>query len=198
MMNKMGQHADNRPYVSVPTPFGTLRVVVADVNGQSLLVAMSPMIPEVPIVRFQSSCVFGEAFHAIDCDCGAQLDAVVKLIGTEGGILIYTWEEGRGTGIVDKLRAIYLQQSQGLSTAEAFKALGHEPEPRTFASQIAALKQVFNGSRIRLASDNPRKIAALEEAGYTVERVRLDVAMTPERSAYLAHKREHLGHLDDD
>jgi GTP cyclohydrolase II len=168
------------------------------VNGQVLLIAISQTMPEVPVVRFQSSCVFGEAFHAIDCDCGAQVDATLKLIGKKGGILIYAWEEGRGTGIVDKVRAIALQQQLGQSTAEAFKALGHEPDPRTFTAHIGALKQVFNGTRIKLASSNPQKIAALEGAGYSVERVKLDIVMTPERKIYLAHKRDHLGHLDDD
>jgi GTP cyclohydrolase II len=158
----------------------------------------SPAIPEVPVVRFQSSCAFGEAFHALDCDCGAQIDAAVKLIVEQGGILIYAWEEGRGTGIINKVRALELQQRDGLSTAEAFKALGYDPEPRTFAAHIAGLKQVFAGNRLKLASSNPRKIAALEEAGYVVERIKLIVAMTPERAAYLEHKRRHLGHLNDD
>jgi GTP cyclohydrolase II len=184
--------------VAVPTPNGNLHVRVVDVDGQSLLVATSSDVPEVPVVRFQSSCVFGEAFHAIDCDCGAQVDAALKLIAQDGGILIYAWEEGRGTGIVEKLRAIALQQTQGLSTSEAFHALGHDPDPRTFRAHIKALKQVFEGDRIRLASNNPKKIAALQEAGYTVERVALKIALTPERIAYLEHKTKHLGHFDDD
>ena len=196
--SKIGQHADSHPFVLVPTPNGTLHVRAIDVNGQSLLVATSQTIPDVPVVRFQSSCVFGEAFHAIDCDCGAQLDAALSLIGQEGGILVSAWEEGRGVGIVDKLRAIALQQTQGLSTAQAFATLGYKPDPRTFEAHVAALKQVFNGDRIKLASDNPQKIAALRKAGYTMDRVKLDVAMTPERKAYLAHKRDHLGHLHDD
>ncbi len=194
----MDRQGDSGVFVTVPTPFGILRVRVIDVNGQSLLVATSEAIPDMPIVRFQSSCVFGEAFHAVDCDCGVQLDAVLKLIGEDGGILIYAWEEGRGAGIVDKLRAIALQQTRGLSTAEAYSSLGHEPDPRTFEAHIAALKKVFGGNSIKLASNNPRKIAALEEAGYTVERLQLEIAMTPEREAYLAHKRSHLGHLHDD
>lgn len=192
------QHAEGHPMVTVPTPNGTLRVRVVDVNGQLVLAATSPTIPVVPIVRFQSSCVFGEAFHALDCDCGAQVNAALALIGKEGGILIYAWEEGRGAGIVDKLRAISLQQTQGLSTTDAFAALGHKPDPRTFEAHIAALKQTFTGTRIKLASGNPQKIAALNRAGYSVERVKLDIAMTPERKAYLAHKRKHLGHIHDD
>lgn len=169
-----------------------------DAHGQVLLVATTSEIPDLPVVRFQSSCVFGESFHAIDCDCGAQLDAALKLIGKEGGILIYAWEEGRGTGIVNKIRAIALQETLGVSTAQAFRDLGHQPEPRSFEAHIAALRMIFGGTHIRFASDNPHKIAALKRAGYHVERVRLKIAMTPERAAYLAHKREHLGHLDDD
>jgi GTP cyclohydrolase II len=190
--------ADDQPTITVPSSSGTLCVRAVNVNDQIMLVATSPTIPEVPVIRFQSSCVFGEAFHAVDCDCGAQIDAALKLIGSEGGILIYAWEEGRGAGIADKIRAIALQQTEYLSTAEAFKVLGYQPDPRTFTAQIAALKQIFNGNRIKLASSNPQKIAALEREGYSVERVKLDVVMTPERKVYLAHKRDHLGHLDDD
>lgn len=194
----MEQDTDSRPFVLIPTPSGTLRVRVAVVNAQTLLVVTSMAIPEVPVVRFHSSCVFGEAFHAIDCDCGAQLDASLKLIGEDGGILIYAWEEGRGVGIVDKVRAIALQQVRGLSTSEAFSALGHKPDPRTFENHITALRQTFEGSHIKVASRNPQKIDALRNAGYVVDRIKLDVAMTPQREAYLAHKRDHLGHLNDD
>jgi GTP cyclohydrolase II len=194
----MSQHIENYPSVAVPTPSATLRAKVVDVNGQVLLVATSSTIPAVPVVRFHSSCLFGEAFHAVDCDCGAQLVAAISMIGQEGGILIYAWEEGRGVGIVDKLRAIALQQSKGLSTAEAFAALGYIGDPRTFEAHIAALKTVYDGNRIKFASDNPRKIDALRSAGYIVERVKLNVAMTPERKRYLLDKQHHLGHLDDD
>jgi GTP cyclohydrolase II len=188
----------DQPFVTVPTPGGILRVKVAEVNGQSLLLAMSQSLPDVPIVRFQSSCVFGEAFHAVDCDCGAQMTAALNLICDQGGILVYAWEEGRGAGIIDKLKAIALQQTQGVSTARAFQTLGHEPDPRTFAAHIAALKQAFSGTTIKVASANPKKIAALKAAGYTVQRVKLDVEMTPEREAYLKHKKDYLGHIDDD
>jgi len=194
----MTTEADDQPFVHVPTPGGILKVKVADVNGQSLLVAISETLPEVPVVRFQSSCVFGEAFHAVDCDCGAQMTAAVNLICEQGGIIIYAWEEGRGAGIIDKLKAIALQQTQGISTADAFVSLGHEPDPRTFQAHIAALRQSFEGTTIKVASANPKKISALQKAGYTVERVKLEVPKTPERAAYLKHKQDYLGHIDDD
>jgi GTP cyclohydrolase II len=188
----------DQPFVTVPTPAGILKVKVAKVNDQSLLLAMSETLPEVPVVRFQSSCVFGEAFHAVDCDCGAQMTAALNLICQQGGILVYAWEEGRGAGIIDKLRAIALQQTKGVSTADAFQTLGHEPDPRTFSAHISALKQAFTGTTIKVASGNPKKIAALKSAGYTVQRVKLEVEMTPEREAYLKHKKDYLGHIDDD
>jgi GTP cyclohydrolase II len=188
----------HQPVVTIPTPSGTLRARVVDVDGRPLLVATSPEIPEVPIVRFHSSCVFGEALRAVDCDCGEQLNASVELISREGGILIYAWEEGRGAGIADKVRAIALEQAQGIPTTEAFAALGLRPDLRTFEAQIAALRRTFNGSRIKLISDNPEKIQALERAGYTIERVKLEIPMTPQRAAYLKQKRKFLGHLHDD
>jgi len=194
----MTGESEDQPFVTVPTPGGILKVKVAEVNGQSLLLAMSGTLPEIPIVRFQSSCVFGEAFHAVDCDCGAQMTAALNLICDQGGILVYAWEEGRGAGIIDKLKAIALQQTKGVSTADAFQTLGHEPDPRTFTAHIAALKQAFAGTTIKVASGNPKKIAALKAAGYTVQRVKLDVEMTPEREAYLKHKKDYLGHIDDD
>lgn len=194
----MATGADDQRFVIVPTPEGRLRVKVVEVNGQALLVAASERLPDIPVVRFQSSCVFGEAFHAVDCDCGAQITAALSLIIAEGGVLVYAWEEGRGAGIIDKLKAINLQHTRNMSTAEAFQTLGHKPDPRTFQAHIAALKQTFGGTTIRVASDNPQKIAALAAAGYTVDRVKLAVPMTPERAAYLKHKQDYLGHIHDD
>lgn len=188
----------DQPTVRVPTADGILRTRIVRVNEELFLVATSEAVPAVPIVRFHSSCVFGEAFHATDCDCGAQLDAARRLILAQGGILIYAWEEGRGVGIVDKIRAISLQQRLGMSTTQAFSQLGYTPDPRSFLGHIGALRAVFDGKRIRLASSNPQKISALETAGYVVERVNLTVEMTPEREVYRAHKREYLGHLSDD
>lgn len=185
------------PTVTIPTPAGKFQVRIVEVHGTAVLVATTFELPVEPVVRFHSSCVFGESLHAVDCDCGAQLDAALRLIGREGGILVYTWEEGRGVGIVDKIRAIHLQETKLVSTVDAFGILGHKPEPRTFELQIRALKSVFDGRRIRFASGNPQKIAALEDAGFEVVRAQLEVEMTPEREAYLAHKRQHLGHLHD-
>ena len=99
-------------------------------------------------------------------------------------------------GIAKKLDAIALQDSQGLNTAEAFKAIGCKPEPRDFKNHIAALRLVFSGTEVRLGSRNPHKIAALETAGFRVsERFTPETKSTDERQAYLASKIAALGHL---
>jgi GTP cyclohydrolase II len=140
--------------------------------------------------------MFGEALRATDCDCGVQLEAAVKAICAEGGIITYAWEEGRGLGIAGKLRAIALQQSKGIDTAEAFRILGHPPEPRSFDNHVAALRLVHDGTQVRLASANPAKVAALARAGFeVVERLTLEIPTTPERASYLEEKTTSLGHL---
>lgn len=152
----------------------------------------------VPVVRFQSACVFGEGLRAKDCDCGVQLDAAVKAICEDGGILTYAWEEGRGAGIARKLDAIALQQDRGIDTRQAFEELGIPVEPRTFDNHVAALRMVFAGSEVRFASRNREKIAALTRAGINVsERITLKTELTGERVEYLARKLPALGHLDE-
>jgi GTP cyclohydrolase II len=183
------------PPIVIPTAHGPVFAQLATAGGSEILVITSRQRVEIPLVRFHSSCAFGEGIGATDCDCGVQLEAAVAAIVQDGGVITYAWEEGRGVGIVDKMRALALQQSKGMTTAEAFIALGHTPEPRTFANHVAALRQVFDGPSVRLASANPAKVKALEDAGIAVaERLKLDVPLTPERSAYVAGKVTALGH----
>jgi GTP cyclohydrolase II len=183
---------------TIQTSHGILRVLSVEVEGHPYLVAASLEVPPVPFVRLHSSCVFGESLGAVDCDCGVQLLASVEAICREGGILVYGWEEGRGVGIADKIRAISLEQTCQMDTAAAFRELGHEPEPRSFAGYVRALQHVYDGRRVRLASSNPAKVSALETAGFEVERVALRVELTPQREVYLEKKRAHLGHYNDD
>lgn len=145
--------------VRIPTAAGEVHVQLARVSGADMLVITSAACVDVPLVRFQSACVFGEGLRAVDCDCGAQLDSAIGEICAQGGVVTYGWEEGRGLGIAAKMEAIVLQQTKGMSTADAFARLGHKAEPRDFANHIAALRLVFGGSDVRLASANPTKIA---------------------------------------
>lgn len=187
--------SSRRP-IKLPTAWGDVFVQLAQVGGSSLLVVTSPHAVELPVIRFQSACVFGEGLRAVDCDCGVQLDAAIALICREGGVVTYAWEEGRGLGIAKKMDAIALQQAEGINTAEAFARLGVPAEPRNFDNHVSALKMIFSGPKVRLASRNAAKIAALARAGIEVaERIDLEVPTTPERNSYLASKIAALGHL---
>jgi GTP cyclohydrolase II len=183
------------PPIAIPTYHGTAYAQLADVVGEKLLVISSGKKVEVPLVRLHSACAFGEGIGATDCDCGVQLEAAVEAIIRDGGFVTYAWEEGRGIGIVKKMAALALQQGEGLDTAEAFIRLGYPTEPRSFANHVAALRQIFDGPSIRLASANPAKEAALAEGGFTVtERIKLTVPLTNERATYIAGKVLALGH----
>lgn len=181
--------------ILISTTYGPVFAQLADVDGEKLLVFSSEQEVDVPLVRFHSACAFGEGIGATDCDCGAQLDAAVKAIIEKGGIITYAWEEGRGVGIAGKMRALALQQSDGLNTAEAFQALGYPTEPRTFSNHVAALRQIFKGQAVRFASANPAKESALLSAGFQIaERVKLEIPLPGEREDYVAGKVLALGH----
>ncbi len=181
--------------IAIPTVHGTVYAQLADVGSEKLLVISSGKRVDVPLVRIHSACAFGEAIGATDCDCGVQLQAAIEAIVRDGGLVTYAWEEGRGVGIAKKMEALALQQDEGLNTAEAFGMLGYPPEPRGFANHVAALRQIFDGPAIRLASANPAKEAALAVAGITVtERIKLPVPLTTERANYIAGKVSALGH----
>jgi GTP cyclohydrolase II len=181
--------------VTLQVEAGTIQVRAFAIAGQSILVIEGAPWVDAPIVRFQSSCVFSESLHALDCDCGPQLQAALSLICKFGGFVTYAWEEGRGVGIVDKIRAIALQQESAIDTAAAFQAIGHPPEPRDFRVHIEALRRVYTGSAIKLATHNPAKIRAVTDAGFTIaEIVALDVPLTEEIRKYRAAKAAVLGH----
>ncbi len=183
--------------MTIPTAHGDVLVQLAQLPDGDLLVITSSYVPDVPVVRFQSSCVFGEGLRALDCDCGVQLDAAVKAICEAGGIITYAWEEGRGLGIAKKLEAIALQEAEGIDTAEAFRKLNCDPEPRTFANHVEALRLVYKGDKAVIGSRNPKKIVALENAGIKiVERVTLETPMTEQREVYLSSKIPALGHFE--
>jgi GTP cyclohydrolase II len=189
--------SSRRP-IRLPTAEGDVLVQLARVRSDNLLVVTSIFAVELPVVRFQSACVFGEGLHATDCDCGVQLQAATALVCREGGVLTYAWEEGRSLGIEKKMDAIALQQAEGIDTAEAFARLGMPAEPRTFENHVSALRMVFAGRKVRLASRNKAKIEALARAEIEVtERIDLDVPLTPERSSYLASKIAALGHISE-
>ena len=159
------------------------------------LVLGSPR-PSVPcLVRIHSQCMTGDIFGSVRCDCGRQLDAALDEIVRAGeGVVVYQQQEGRGIGILDKIRA-YALQDLGLDTVEANLALGLAVDARTYA-ECAAVLCDLGVARVRLMSDNPEKLRALEAAGLEIaERVALRVAPHDGFTRYLETKREKLGHL---
>jgi GTP cyclohydrolase II len=148
-----------------------------------------------PLVRIHSQCLTGDVFHSLRCDCRAQLEIALKAIAQEGrGLLIYEHQEGRGIGLLNKLRAYELQDN-GADTIEANEQLGFESDLRNYQLPGAILRY-FGLTSIRLMSNNPEKIEAVERAGVRVaERVPIVADVLETRRAYLETKREKMGHL---
>ena len=153
--------------------------------------------PEPPLVRIHSECLTGDVFHSLRCDCRGQLELALETIAQEGrGLLIYEHQEGRGIGLLNKLRA-YELQDQGADTVEANEKLGFDADLRGYELPVAIL-QYFGLRAVKLMSNNPEKMQALERAGVRVaERVPCIVAPIRSTEDYLRTKKEKLGHLLD-
>jgi GTP cyclohydrolase II len=148
-----------------------------------------------PLVRIHSQCLTGDVFHSLRCDCRSQLELALDQIVAEGrGLVIYEHQEGRGIGLLNKLRAYELQDG-GLDTVQANVALGFKPDLRDYALP-AAIIRYFKIERVRLLSNNPEKVSALENAGITVvERAPIIAPPVETTREYLKTKREKMGHL---
>jgi GTP cyclohydrolase II len=148
-----------------------------------------------PLVRIHSQCLTGDVFHSLRCDCRQQLELSLSMIAEAGaGILIYELQEGRGIGLMAKLQAYELQDA-GLDTVQANERLGFKNDYRNFTLPAEMLKALGVMS-VRLLSNNPDKVEALERAGVSVvERVPCEVTPSPHAEEYLRTKKEKLGHL---
>jgi GTP cyclohydrolase II len=151
-----------------------------------------------PLVRIHSQCLTGDVFHSLRCDCRAQLEIALTTIAREGrGLLIYEHQEGRGIGLLNKLRA-YELQDHGADTVEANQRLGFDSDLRNYELPGAILRH-FGLKSVRLMSNNPEKVSAVENAGVTVtERVPCLAGVVDSREAYLRTKKEKMGHLLED
>lgn len=147
------------------------------------------------LVRIHSQCLTGDVFGSVKCDCGQQLRSALRLIADEGrGAIVYQQQEGRGIGIINKIRA-YALQDEGADTIEANERLGLAVDLRCY-QQCAEILRDLGLRRVRLMSNNPDKLRALEEMGLAVvERVTLNVAPTDAARDYLRTKKERMGHL---
>lgn len=165
-----------------------------DAAGEHIALLIGQPTGTPPLVRLHSECLTGDVLGSLKCDCGPQLHAAIREIASSGcGILLYLRQEGRGIGLVNKLRA-YALQDQGFDTVDANTRLGFAIDARDFGV-AARMLRLLGQDKVRLLTNNPEKVAGLERAGVTViERVPHHLPSNPHNAQYLATKRDRTGH----
>lgn len=199
--NRSTQQVRRQAQALIPTPWGNF-TMVAYAAGQGdwmphLALVHENFNPKVPVLtRIHSECITGDLFGSRRCDCGEQLHRALTLTAQEGGIVLYLRQEGRGIGIINKLKA-YNLQDQGLNTVDANLHLGLEVDARRYGIALEMLKDL-EVTRIRLLTNNPDKIEIFEDSPVElVDRVPLVIHPQQENRAYLETKQKELGHLFD-
>jgi 3,4-dihydroxy 2-butanone 4-phosphate synthase / GTP cyclohydrolase II len=186
----------------LPTRYGPSRIIGYRVQhepgNEPVAIVMGDLQSvDAPLVRLHSSCFTGDLLDSLRCDCGDQLHMALQMIGTEGvGALIYLPQEGRGIGLIEKIRA-YSLQDQGLDTVQANTALGFRADPRDYGIGLQILKDL-GLSRVRLLTNNPKKTDAFVYYGYdlqVVDQVPIVAPAVAERRRYMEAKRDKMGHL---
>ncbi len=187
----------------MPTRWGMFRATGYErefANGiaraeTALAIVMGDLTQGTPLLRIHSQCFTGEALGSLRCDCGDQLAMAMQAIAEEGrGLIIYEHQEGRGIGLMAKLQA-YELQDVGIDTVEANHALGFKADCRDFGLPAAILRDLGVG-RVRLLTNNPRKVRALSDAGIeVVARIPCEAAPTTHSFPYLRTKKERMGHV---
>ncbi len=190
------------PRAKLPTRFGDFTIYGfrdPETGEEAVALVAGTLHPGDPVlVRIHSQCLTGDVFQSNRCDCGDQLHEALRLISKAGaGVLVYQQQEGRGIGLVNKLRA-YQLQDQGLDTVAANVELGFEADQRDYRMPAEMLKHL-RVTRVRLLSNNPEKVLGLEKEGIVVaERVPLEISPSSTTRKYLRIKKEKLGHLLSD
>jgi GTP cyclohydrolase II len=204
MNNSSGLRLTKVAEAAFPTQFGSFRIYGfegrdGDLTEEAVVLKMGELTGgSAPLVRIHSECLTGDVFHSLRCDCRAQLEIALESIAREGrGLLIYEHQEGRGIGLLNKLRA-YELQDHGADTVEANERLGFASDLRSYELPGAIL-QYFGLKAVRLLSNNPQKVEAVERAGVEVaERVPCLADVIDTRESYLRTKKEKMGHLLED
>jgi GTP cyclohydrolase II len=182
----------------LPTPFAEFRttVYVAGDGKEHVALTLGVLGGEPPpVVRVHSECLTGDALFSLRCDCGFQLEHALQRIASESrGALLYLRQEGRGIGLANKIRA-YALQDEGADTVEANVRLGFAADLRDYSPAVAILHDL-GVDRVRLMTNNPRKVEALRDAGIeVVERIPIHCGRNPHNENYLMTKADKLGHL---
>ncbi len=184
----------------LPTPFGEfrLRAYTNEIDNLTHLALLmgNPEGKDDVLVRVHSACLTGDALHSLRCDCGAQLRAALERIAKEGeGVIVYMQQEGRGIGLLNKMKAYHLQDEEGLDTVEANQRLGLAPDLRDYGIGAQILKELGLG-RIRLLTNNLTKVVGLRGFGLEItERVAIEVEPNGHNERYLKTKAKKLDHV---
>ena len=181
----------------LPTHWGEFNVIAFEdkkLNEEHLLLYMGELQND-SLLRIHSQCLTGDTLYSLKCDCGSQLAMALQRISEQGvGMLIYMAQEGRGIGLVNKIRA-YELQDKGMNTVEANAALGFAADERDY-SYCKEILSAVNISSVRLMTNNPRKIKGLEDVGIKVtERVSIEIEPNKHNEDYLKVKADKLGHM---
>ena len=181
----------------LPTHWGEFKVIAFEdkkLNEEHLLLYMGELQND-SLLRIHSQCLTGDTLYSLKCDCGSQLAMALQRISEEGvGMIIYMAQEGRGIGLVNKIRA-YELQDKGMNTVEANEALGFAADERDY-SYCKEILSAVNISSVRLMTNNPRKIKGLEDVDIKVtERVSIEIEPNKHNENYLKVKADKLGHM---
>ncbi len=187
------QYIQNTLSVNLPTIHGDFALYTYQDNGSVHLVLVKGNAKENVLVRIHSECLTGDVFGSKRCDCGEQLASALQMIEKENGVLIYLRQEGRGTGLLNKLKAYHLQE-KGMDTVSANLELGLPADAREYT--IAAKIIIGLGIQsIKLITNNPQKVQAMEQGGIATTRIALEIKPNVHNKEYLKAKKEKLGHL---
>lgn len=187
---------------NVPTEYGNFRFIAFSENESDWMPHMAIIAENTdfsrPVnVRFHSECITGEVFHSKKCECGQQLDAAMKYMHENGGIIVYLRQEGRNIGIINKLKA-YALQEKGLDTVEANVKLGLPADDRDFAAAIEILN-LLEVKEVNLLTNNPEKLKIVRNSNIHLnKRIPIQINSTSESKGYLEVKKNYFGHLLDD
>ena len=191
----MGEVKEPLVEARLPTKYGTFRIIAFpgdNSDKENLALVMGKVEGEI-LIRIHSECFTGDVLHSMRCDCGEQLNLAMKKIYKEGkGIIIYLRQEGRGIGLVNKLKA-YNLQDDGMDTVEANIALGFNAELRRYERAVEMLKSLGVG-KIKLMTNNPAKVEDLENAGFEVKQIGHCAEPNEENKDYLRTKASKMNH----